>query len=120
MSGVTGQTDLLPRFDPFTDVNKCPVLLQVVILTGGSVVMHDDNKIGVLPASILPASFVVRLLDARNDPVTGGVNRRANVHSEINSILLDTAVAKPGIKTLDYPVTCSVGIRHQVNIIVIM
>lgn len=92
--GIPGQADLLSGFNLITDLNQCAVLLQVVILTGCSVVMHDDYEIRILPATIVPASFVVGLLDARNDTIPGGVNRCADIHSEIDCILLGSAVAK--------------------------
>ena len=95
MSGVTGQADLLAGLDSLTNLHKRAVLLQMVILASCSVVVHHNNEIGIFPTTVLPASFVVRLLDASNDAFTGSMNWCAYVHPEIHCVLLDTSVAKP-------------------------
>jgi hypothetical protein len=93
--GVTGQADFLARIDPFTDFDKCAVLLQMVVLAGRPVIVHHNDEIGIFPTAVLPASFVVRLFDASNNTFPRGMNRRADVHPEIHSVLLDTPMAKP-------------------------
>jgi hypothetical protein len=95
VSGVTGQGDFLTGLDLLTDLHKCAVLLQMVILTGRSVVVHHDDEVGIFSTTVLPASFVVLFLDASNDAATGGMNRCADFHPEIHSVLLDTSVAEP-------------------------